>query len=61
MNIEQPIEHMTWGELRAFVALGAGIPDSDEVVYDYDDQQCIQSMFVTGVDISALAAVTHGA
>jgi hypothetical protein len=48
MNIEQPLGGMTWRELRAFVAMGEGMPDSAEVTYDYDDAADIRSMFITG-------------
>ena len=59
MNIEQPLEKMTWGELRAFVALSSA-DDAEEVVFDYDEQLCPQSMFITSVDLKQVVRCEHG-
>ncbi|WP_310962129.1 hypothetical protein [Nocardioides terrisoli] len=56
MNIEQPFQGMTWGDLRAFVAL-SDAADAEEIVYDCDDQLERVSMLITGID---LKRVTHG-
>lgn len=56
MNIEQPFQGMTWGDLRAFVAL-SDAADAEEIVYDRDDQLERVSMLITGIDPKR---VTHG-
>jgi len=48
MNIELPLEGMTWGDLRAFVAMGKDVEDAETVTFDFDDNFERQSMFITG-------------
>ena len=48
MNIELPLEGMTWADLRAFVDLGKSVDGGEKVTFDYDDNLEIQSLFITG-------------
>lgn len=48
MNIELPLDGMTWADLRAFVDLGKNVDGKEQVTYDFDDQFERQSMFITG-------------
>lgn len=48
MNIELPLDGMTWAELRAFVDLGKHLGGHEEVTYDFNDQMEVQSLFITG-------------
>lgn len=53
MNVELPLDGMTWGDLRAFVALGAGIDDSAAVEVGIDtDLECIDSLRQSNVILS---------
>ena len=48
MNIELPLEGMTWADLRAFADLGKHLDGEEKVTFGYDDDFEIQSMFITG-------------
>lgn len=51
MNIELPLEKMTWGQLRKFVALGAKESVDAEVTLVLDDDyQCI-GLALYGIDV----------
>lgn len=55
MNIEQLLDGLTWGELRAFVALGKETDADEEVVFALDDRDNRVSMFVCGVSPKDIA------
>lgn len=38
MNTELVLDGMTWGEIRAFVALGSRMPDGEKVGIGYDSE-----------------------
>lgn len=50
MNIAQPIEGMTWGDLRAFVALGADLANTEKVELEYDDRDgSVDALAIWGI------------
>jgi hypothetical protein len=61
MNIELPIEDLTWGELRAFVALAAHHEDDEEVLVTLDPRgEEVQSIFIVGVAATEIVRCRRG-
>ena len=60
MNIEQPIRDMTWGDLRAFVALGASKDDTDDVELAIDDDFDVVGLAIYGAPALAIRVATDG-
>lgn len=60
MNIEFPLNGLTWKDLRALVSVGAHFDDSTEVEFGTDDSCEIVALAIYGLDPD-LVVPTNGA
>lgn len=59
MKVEVPLEGLTWGELRAFVRLGAALPDDAEVDIDVTDQFEPEALVIADIDLKQVGPCAH--